>query len=88
MNSTGITVIGHVEGGESGVGVAKHRVNCGVTVYAAPAAAGLPHPVQNSAYRQGVVAVLHYAHSRRPLLLLGRGRAHAPDRDGGSAVRS
>jgi len=57
-------VIGHVEGGEAGIDEAKHGVYGGVAVDAAPTAAGLPHPVEDSAYRQRVVAVLDYAHSR------------------------
>lgn len=85
MEKGEITVIGHVEGSESGVGVAEHGIDSSVAVDAAPPAAGLPHPVQDSEYRQGMVAVLHRGNSRA--LLLGGCRAHA-SYCGGSKVRS
>ena len=49
------TVIGHVEGGEAGVGVAEHGLDGVVSVDSAPASAGLPHSVEDSAYIQGIV---------------------------------
>ena len=60
------TVVSHIEGGESGVGVREHGVNSGVAVYAAPPSAGLPHAVEHPAYRQGVPAVADGRHPSRP----------------------
>lgn len=60
------TVVSHIEGGESGVGVREHGVNSGVAVYAAPPSAGLPHAVEHPAYRQGVPAVADGRHPCRP----------------------
>lgn len=73
------TVVSHIEGGESGVGVREHGVNRGVAVYAAPPSAGLPHAVEHPAYRQGVPAV---ADGRHPCRTRGgrvrRGSSRAP----------
>lgn len=59
------TVVGHVEGGESGVGVREHGVDGSVSVDAAPPSAGLPHPVEHPAYRQRVLAVVDGRYPRR-----------------------
>lgn len=63
------TVVGHVEGGESGVSVSEHGVDGGVAVDAPPPAARLPHPVEHPANLERVVAVLH---SGRPSSFFGR----------------
>ncbi|KAL0922916.1 hypothetical protein M5K25_006946 [Dendrobium thyrsiflorum] len=68
-------VIGHVEGVEASVGVAQHSLHGIVSVDPAPSAAGLPHPIKNTAYHKRITSVLH---SRDPCALLLR-RAHAPD---------
>ena len=52
-----LTVIGHVEGGEAGVGVAKHSLNGVVSIDSAPSPTGLPHSVEDSAYVEGIVPV-------------------------------
>lgn len=52
-----LTVIGHVEGGEAGVGVAKHSLNGVVSIDSAPSPTGLPHSVEDSAYVDGIVPV-------------------------------
>lgn len=52
-------MVGHVEGGEAGVGVAEHGLNGVVPVDSAPTPTRLPHSVENSAYVQGIVSVLH-----------------------------
>lgn len=72
-------MVGHVEGRETGVGVAEHGLNGVVAVDAAPAAAGLPHPVEDPADVQRVVPVLH---GGPPSNLL---RGGAPD-GGGSGL--
>ena len=53
------TVIGHVKGRETGIGVPEHGLNGVVTVDSAPTTTGLPHTVKDSAYLQRIVAVLH-----------------------------
>lgn len=53
------TVIGHVEGGETGIGVTKHGIDGVVPVDTAPPATRLPHPVQHSAYLERIVTVAH-----------------------------
>ena len=74
------TVVRHVEGGESGVGVREHGFDRGVAVDAAPPSAGLPHAVEHPAYRQGVPAVADGRHPRRPRggRLRRRGAGRAP----------
>jgi len=69
-------VIGHVEGGQSGVGVTEHGFDGVISVDSTPTAAGLPHPVQHSAYLQRIVPVTH-RHS--PILARGRAHVSAPN---------
>ena len=75
------TVVGHVEGGETGVGIAEHGLNGVVPVDSAPATTGLPHTVQESANIERIVGVLqrdppvlshcHLASDRSPRLGTG-----------------
>nr|GMD89635.1 hypothetical protein Iba_scaffold389764CG0020 [Ipomoea batatas] len=65
-------LVGHVESGETGVGVIEHSLNGVVSVDSAPATASLPHTVQDSTYIQRIIAVLQ---CHRPVLLLHRRRA-------------
>lgn len=53
------TVIGHVKGRETGIGIPKHGLNGVVAVDSAPTTTSLPHTVEHSAYLQRIVAVLH-----------------------------
>ena len=50
-------MIGHVEGGEAGVGVAEHGLDGVVSINTAPTPTGLPHSVEDSAYIEGIVLV-------------------------------
>lgn len=75
LKKRALTVIGHVEGGEAGVGVAEHGLNGVVSIDSAPTATSLPHPVQDSAYVQGIVPLPE----RHSLGLLGDSLA-APHR--------
>lgn len=52
-------MIGHIEGGETGVGVPEHGLNSVVSVYSAPSSTSLPHPIEDSAYFQGIIPVSH-----------------------------
>lgn len=67
-------MVGHVEGGEAGVGIPEHGLDGVISVDSAPTATRLPHPVQNSAYIERIVPVLH----RDSPVLADRHRA--PDR--------
>ena len=80
-----LTVVSHVEGGETGVGVAEHGINGGVAVNSTPAAAGLPHAVEDSAYLERIVPILHHRRvsllgdlNRRPLAAPHHKAARAP----------
>lgn len=53
------TVVGHVEGGETDVSVAKHGFNGVVSINSAPTSTGLPHAVKDSTYFERIVPVLH-----------------------------
>lgn len=75
----GFTVVGHVEGGEAGVGVAEHGLDGVVAVDSTPPTAGLPHSVENAAYHQLVPSVLHRRDLPARLLALLRGGAHTAD---------
>lgn len=51
-------MVGHVKGGEAGVGVAEHGFNGVISVDSAPTPTRLPHSVENPAYFQGIVPAL------------------------------
>ena len=74
-------MIGHVEGGETGVGVTEHGFDGVVAVDAAPSTTGLPHAVEHSAYLERIVAV---AHRNGPFL--GSCQLAAPDRVGSEST--
>jgi hypothetical protein len=57
-------VVGHVERGETRVGVGEHGVYGRIAVDRPPPSACLPHAVEHPAYRQGVPAVADRGHPR------------------------
>ena len=62
MEFMDFTVIGHVEGGETNIGVLEHSVNGTITVDSTLTATCLPHSVKYSAYLQQIVPFLNSDH--------------------------
>ena len=66
------TVVRHVEGGETGVSVAKHSFNGVFSVDSAPTSTGLPHAVKDPTYVKRIVPVIHRDPPSSRLLRCGR----------------